>query len=97
MGGHFLPRDAETQYEALPHDIKLEYMQAGDLIFFGRKQITHVALALNNYSYIHAEGQYYNQVTMNSLDKAHPAYADLADYMWSIKRVHERSGRDEHD
>jgi hypothetical protein len=97
MGGYVLPRDAEIQYAVLPHAIKREHMQAGDLLFFGRKQITHVALALNKYAYVHAEGQHYNQVTLNSLDKAHPAYVDLAEYIWGIKRVHERSGRDEHD
>lgn len=97
MGGYSLPRDAEPQYEVLPHNIKREQMQTGDLIFFGQKQITHVALALNKYEYIHAEGQQYNQVTINSLDKAHPAYADLAEHIWSIKRVHERSEHDEHN
>ncbi len=90
MGGYILPRDAQPQYEALSHDITREQMQAGDLIFFGRKQITHVALALNTYEYIHAEGQQYNQVTINSLDKGHPGYLDLAERIWGIKRVHER-------
>jgi gamma-D-glutamyl-L-lysine dipeptidyl-peptidase len=87
MGGYILPRDAEPQYAALSHDIKREQIQAGDLIFFGRKQITHVALALNRYEYIHAEGERYNQVTINSLDKAHPEYTDLAERIWGIKRV----------
>jgi cell wall-associated NlpC family hydrolase len=97
MGGYILPRDAEQQYEVLSQDIKREDMQAGDLIFFGRKQITHVALALNKYEYIHAEGQHYNRVTMNSLDQVHPAYADLAEHIWGIKRVHERNEGDEHN
>jgi cell wall-associated NlpC family hydrolase len=96
MGGYILPRDAEPQYGALPHEIQREHMQAGDLIFFGHKQITHVALALNKDTYIHAEGQQYNQVTINSLDKAHPAYSALAERIWGIKRVHERSKEDEH-
>lgn len=97
MGGYSLPRDAEPQYAALPHDVQREYMQAGDLIFFGHKQITHVALALNQYEYVHAEGQRYNQVTINHLDKTHPAYSDLAEHVWGIKRVHERNMRDEHE
>jgi hypothetical protein len=97
MGGYSLPRDAEPQYGALPHDIQCEHMQAGDLIFFGHKQITHVALALNKHEYIHAEGQQYNQVTINSLDKVHPAYLDLAERIWGIKRVvHERNKGDEY-
>jgi len=97
MGGYNLPRDAQPQYEALSRSITREQMQTGDLIFFGQKQITHVALALNNYEYLHAEGQHYHQVIINSLNKAHPAYtADLADCIWGIKRVYERSKEDEY-
>ena len=87
MAGYSLPRDGEPQYNALSDAVKREQLQAGDLIFFGRKQITHVALALNRYEYIHAEGEKYNQVTINSLDKAHPEYTDLAERIWGIKRV----------
>jgi hypothetical protein len=97
MAGYILPRDAQPQDAALSHNIERKHMQAGDLIFFGHEQITHVALALNKYEYIHAEGQQYNQVTINSLDSAHPAYTDLAERIWSIKRVHERSEGDEHN
>jgi cell wall-associated NlpC family hydrolase len=87
MGGYTLPRDGEPQYHALSNDIKREQMQAGDLLFFGRKQITHVALALNRHEYIHAEGERYNQVTINSLDKVDANYSELAERIWGIKRV----------
>ncbi len=92
MGGYTLPRDGEPQYQALSDDIKREQMQAGDLIFFGRTQITHVALALNKYEYIHAEGERYKRVTINSLDTMHPEYSDLAERIWGIKRVKQTEG-----
>ena len=88
MGGDILPRDADQQEAFLGHTIKREEIQAGDLIFFGRKHITHVAMALNRFEYIHAEGQYYNQVIIHSFDPRNPAYnQNLADIVWSIKRV----------
>jgi gamma-D-glutamyl-L-lysine dipeptidyl-peptidase len=96
MAGYILPRDAKPQYDVLFHNVEREHLQAGDLIFFGYKQITHVALALNKHEYIHAEGQQYNQVTINSLDNAHPAYSDLAERIWGIKRVYERNKEDEY-
>lgn len=88
MGGVALPRDADQQYAALAEDISREELRVGDLLFFGRDTITHVALALNRYEYIHAEGQYVNKVTINSLDPAHPSYdARLAGLVRGIKRV----------
>jgi gamma-D-glutamyl-L-lysine dipeptidyl-peptidase len=88
MGGNILPRDADQQYEALPQSIAREEMQAGDLIFFGRERITHVALALNHHEYIHAEGQEYNRVIINSFDLQHPDYnARLDSLVWGLKRV----------
>src|SRR6266550_2374958 len=67
-------RDAYQQHDALSQSIGREEQQPGALIFFGREQITHVALALNKHEYIHAEGQNYNRVTVHSLDPHHPAY-----------------------
>ncbi len=88
MGGDLLPRDADQQEAFLPHSVKREEMQAGDLIFFGREQITHVALALNRFEYIHAEGQHHNQVIIHSFDQRNPVYnQNLAEVVWSIKRV----------
>ena len=88
MGGYILPRDGHQQHAFLQASVVRREMQAGDLIFFGRKQITHVALALNNTAYIHSEGQNYNRVTINSFDPAAPHYdARLDQIVWDIKRV----------
>ena len=66
MGGYILPRDADQQWAALSHDVERSELQPGDLLFFGREQITHVAIALNAHSYLHAEGQRYNRVLVSS-------------------------------
>ncbi len=88
MGGYILPRDADQQHDYLQRNVNREAMQAGDLIFFGQKEITHVALALNTHEYIHAEGQHYNRVIMSSFDPSHPSYyASLAQRVRAIKRV----------
>src|SRR5579884_611091 len=68
MGGYYIPRDGDQQDGFLHHAIERSQMRAGDLIFFGSQEITHVALALNAHEYIHAEGQRYNCVTINSFD-----------------------------
>jgi len=57
MSGYDLPRDADVQHDNLSLAVRREEMRAGDLIFFGRESITHVAVALNAREYIHAEGQ----------------------------------------
>ncbi len=88
MGGYILPRDAYQQHDALSQNVQREELQPGDLIFFGRERITHVALALNKYEYVHAEGENYNQVMISSLDPHHPAYhSSLAEVIRAIKRV----------
>lgn len=75
MGGYYLPRDADQQDGFLHHAIERPHLRAGDLIFFGSAQITHVALALNNHEYIHAEGQNYHRVTINSLRSTDSHYS----------------------
>ena len=88
MGGYILPRDGDQQHDFLSTSIKREEMQEGDLIFFGEKQITHVALALNNREYIHAEGQNYERVLINTFDPAAQHYYPRLDQIvWGIKRV----------
>ncbi len=88
MGGYILPRDADQQHDALSYNVRREDMREGDLIFFGSKKITHVALALNNKEYIHAEGQNYNRVVINSFDPADEHYyLRLDEIVWGIKRV----------
>jgi len=88
MGGYLLPRDGDKQHDFLPHSVKRADMQEGDLIFFGAKQITHVALTLNNREYIHAEGQNYHKVLINTFESAaEHYYPRLDEIVWDIKRV----------
>lgn len=87
MGGSIIPRDADQQHDALSHAISREEMQGGDLIFFGSERITHVGMALSNNEYIHAEGQNYNRVVINSFDPVATNYNQrLSEIVWAIKR-----------
>jgi hypothetical protein len=88
MGGYIIPRDAHQQHAVLEKRVERSHLQEGDLIFFGRQQITHVAMALNDHEYIHAEGQRYNRVTINSFVPADPHYDKrLDEIFWGAKRV----------
>jgi len=88
MGGYVIPRDADQQYAFLQQQIDRNHLQEGDLIFFGRQEITHVAMALNNHEYIHSEGQLYNCVTINSFDPGDDHYDKrLDESYWGAKRV----------
>lgn len=88
MGGYMLPRDADQQHDFLPQAVSRDEMQEGDLIFFGSKAITHVALALNGHEYIHAEGQNYNRVVISSFNpRDEHYYPRLDEIVWAIKRV----------
>ncbi len=88
MGGYIIPRDADQQHDFLSHCVKREDIQEGDLIFFGSEAITHVAMALNNQEYIHAEGQNYNHVVINSFDPTtEHYYPRLDEIVWAVKRV----------
>jgi cell wall-associated NlpC family hydrolase len=93
MGGYFIPRDADQQDGFLYHAIERPNMRAGDLIFFGSQEITHVGLALNDHEYIHAEGQNYHRVVINSFRSTDEHYYPrLDEIVWSIKRVIEDDG-----
>ncbi len=88
MGGYVIPRDARQQHAFLQLDVDRSQLQEGDLIFFGRQEITHVAIALNNHEYIHSEGQLYNRVLINSFDPADEHYYQrLDEIFWGAKRV----------
>ncbi|GHO83093.1 C40 family peptidase [Dictyobacter formicarum] len=88
MGGNIIPRDADQQHDFLTQSVDRQQMQAGDLIFFGSKSITHVGMALNAHEFIHAEGQDFNRVIIHSFDPRHPEYhARLDSIVWGIKRV----------
>jgi hypothetical protein len=87
-GGYSIPRDADQQDGFLYHAIERPQMRTGDLIFFGSKEITHVGMALNNHEYIHAEGQNYNHVVINSFNPADEHYYPRLDQIVrGIKRV----------
>ncbi|MGH2480589.1 MAG: NlpC/P60 family protein [Ktedonobacteraceae bacterium] len=89
-GGYFIPRDADQQDGFLAHAIERPHMCAGDLIFFGSSEITHVGMALNDHEYIHAEGRKYNHVVINSFYPADAHYYPrLDEVVRSIKRVAE--------
>ncbi|MEO8972493.1 MAG: C40 family peptidase [Ktedonobacteraceae bacterium] len=88
MGGYILPRDADQQHDFLSHSIERSDLREGDLLFFGAKAITHVGMALNDHEYIHAEGQNYNHVVINSFRPDDPHYNPRLDtIVWAIKRV----------
>ena len=88
MGGYVIPRDAGQQDAFLQQHVDRNHLQEGDLIFFGRQKITHVAMALNDHEYIHSEGQLYNCVTINSFDPGDNHYDKRLDEIyWGAKRV----------
>lgn len=88
VGGYYIPRDGDQQDGFLFHAIERPQMRAGDLIFFGSQEITHVGMAISDHEYIHAEGQKYNCVTINSFDPgAANYYPRLDQIVWSLKRV----------
>lgn len=88
MGGYTIPRDADQQDAALSQTIARDAMQEGDLIFFGVEHIVHVALALNQYEYIHAEGNRFGRVLIHSFDRAAQNFDQrLSDIFRGIKRV----------
>ena len=88
MGGYVIPRDADQQHAFLQQRVDRNHLQEGDLIFFGRQEVTHVAMALNNHEYIHSEGQLYNCVIINSFDPRDDHYDKRLDEIyWGAKRV----------
>ena len=54
--GIWLPRDSYQQ-QAFTKTIKMAELLPGDLIFFGKKKVNHVALSLGNGYYIHSSGK----------------------------------------
>lgn len=80
LNGVVLPRDASQQVhtgEPVDTEERLENLQPGDLLFFGRigsdtskERITHVAIYIGDGDYIHASGK----VRINSFAKDKPNY-----------------------
>ncbi len=68
--GIFLPRDARQQ-ASLGKKINIHELLLGDLIFFGNgEKVTHVAISLGQYDYIHQGGK----VEIHSLDEKSKFY-----------------------
>ena len=74
-GGAIIPRDADQQYAALPWVVDRASVRAGDLVYFASGgAITHVGLALDNMTLLHASG-FGERVIITSLDPAEGAYS----------------------
>jgi cell wall-associated NlpC family hydrolase len=76
-----LPRDSDQQFEC---GQVVQGPVAGDLLFFGRDSISHVAVALNEREYLHARGH----VRRNSLATEAPTCdAELAGMLRGTRRI----------
>lgn len=87
--GIWLPRDSYQQ-EQFTQRIKQEELQTGDLIFFGRKRVTHVALYLDNGRYLHSSGKEIgnNKIAINSLiDNLDRVSTNYYQQLWSFGRI----------
>ncbi|HEU0028309.1 MAG TPA: SH3 domain-containing C40 family peptidase [Ktedonobacterales bacterium] len=86
-GGALIPRDADQQYAALPFTVDRASVRAGDLVYFASGgAITHVGIALDNMTLLHASGSG-ARVIITSLDPAEGGYsAKLADMYAGARR-----------
>lgn len=85
MNGIQLPRDADMQAligRELSTEFVSEGLEAGDLLFFGRKasedkpeRVTHVAMYIGDGEYIHSAG-YRERVSINSMDSTKENYIE---------------------
>jgi cell wall-associated NlpC family hydrolase len=72
LHGVSLLRDSSIQYTQpglLP--VEKEGLEPGDLVFFGRKAITHVGMVLGSGEFIHATTHLRPVVQISRLDEAH--------------------------
>jgi hypothetical protein len=75
MGGAIIPRDGDQQYAALDYIVARADVRRGDLVYFAdHGAITHVALALDNMTILHANG-YDARVAITSLDPQTSEYS----------------------
>lgn len=70
--GKLMPRDAWQQAQC-GREIPADSLRPGDLLFFGRKRVTHVAIYEGDSLFIHAS----ELVRRNSLDPSSPLYLNL--------------------
>ena len=74
-GGRIIPRDADQQYAELTYIVERADVQFGDLVFFASGgAITHVGIALDNMTLLHASGSG-ESVIITSLDPAEGGYS----------------------
>jgi hypothetical protein len=74
-GGAVIPRNADQQYAALPYIVERASVRAGDLVYFASDgSITHVGIALDNMTVLHANG-YDARVSITSLVPSHGDYS----------------------
>lgn len=87
MAGILLPRDASKQVKC-GEEVPVGQMQAGDLVFFGEKRVSHVALCTAPGRIIHSS----QIVRENSLDPSAPDYYDR--HIIAVRRIlgHENDG-----
>ena len=87
--GIWLPRDSYQQ-EAFTKRIALEELLAGDLIFFGKEKVDHVALYLGDGYYIHSSGKEMgrNGIAIDPLsDRGDEVSRAYYQKLWSFGRV----------
>jgi cell wall-associated NlpC family hydrolase len=87
--GIWLPRDSYQQ-EEFTQRINQQELQTGDLIFFGIKRVTHVALYLDNGLYLHSSGKEIgnNKIAINSLtEHLDPVSSNYYQQLWSFGRI----------
>jgi cell wall-associated NlpC family hydrolase len=74
-GGAIIPRDADQQYAALQFVVDRASVRAGDLVYFASGgAITHVGVALDNMTLLHASGAG-ESVIITSLDPTAGEYS----------------------
>lgn len=70
VGGVVIPRDADQQYDALRYIVERASVRLGDLVYFAHDgAITHVGIALDAMTLLHASGSG-ERVMVSSLDPA---------------------------
>jgi hypothetical protein len=89
LNGIQLPRDADMQAligRELSTEFVSEGLEAGDLLFFGRKasegkpeRVTHVAMYIGDGEYIHSSG-HRERVSINSMDSTRANYIPEYEY-----------------
>ncbi len=82
LNGYILARDASQQIlHGLRLPLVVDSLRKGDLLFFGRKdplKVTHVAMYIGNFHYIHASGR----VKVNSLYPEDKDFSAARLYSW---------------